>query len=63
MKNRVLPNRVVQSASKIIGMTLPTVGELYESCVIKKTTDILKDASHSMQEFYSAAESGCRCLS
>ena len=28
-----------QTVSKTIGLTLPMVGELYESCVIKKTTD------------------------
>ena len=27
-------------------MTLPTVDELYESCVTRKTTYIIKDTSH-----------------
>ena len=34
-KDKELLNRVVRSASNIIGMTLPTVDELDESCVIK----------------------------
>ena len=34
MKNKVLLNRVVGSAGNIVGMTLPTVDELNESCVI-----------------------------
>ena len=59
MKNKVLLSRVVRSARKITGMTLPSVGELYESIVIKKTTDIFKNVSHPMHEFYSVAKSGC----
>jgi len=34
-------------------MTLPTVDELYETCVMKKT-------SHPLHEFYYVAQSGCR---
>ena len=47
VKDRVQLNRIVWSASKIIGMMLPMVDELYESCVIKMT-DILKDTSHPL---------------
>ena len=42
IKNKVLLNRVVRSASYIVGMTLPAVGERYESYVTKKKTYILK---------------------
>ena len=36
-------------------MTLPTVDELYESCVVKKTTDMLKGTCHPLHECYSVA--------
>ena len=36
VKNRVLLDRVVRSASKPIGTTLPTVDELYETYMMKK---------------------------
>ena len=39
-KEKVLLSHVVQSASKMTGMTLPIMDELYESYVTKKTTDI-----------------------
>ena len=37
VKNRVLLDRVARSASKTIGTTLPTVDELYEIYMMKKT--------------------------
>ena len=40
-----------------------TVNELYETCLIKKTRDILKDTSHPLHEFYYAAQSGSRYIS
>ena len=61
--NRVLLNGVVRSTSNIIGMTLPTVDELYETCVMKKTLDILKDTSNPLHEFYYVVQSGCRYIS
>ena len=63
VKNRVLLDRVVRSASKTIGSTLPTVDELYETYIMKKTRDILKDTSHPLHEFYYVAQSGCRYIS
>ena len=63
VKNRVLLDRVVRSASKTIGSTLPTVDELYETYMMKKTRDILKDTSHPLHEFYYVAQSGCRYIS
>jgi len=39
------------------------VDELYQSCLIKKTTDILKHTFHPLREFYYVAKSGCRYLS
>ena len=42
VKKKELFNCVIRSASKITEMTLPTVDELYESCVTKKTADITK---------------------
>ena len=57
VKSRVLVNRVVQSASKIIGTTLQAVDELYESWVIMMTTHILIDTSNPLLEFYSIAKS------
>ena len=59
----MLLDRVVRSASKTIGTTLPIVNELYETCVIKKARDILKDTSHPLHEFYYVIESGCRYIS
>ena len=56
-------DRVVRSASKTIGTTLPTVNELYETCVMKKTRDTLKDASHPLHELYYVAQTGCRYIS
>ena len=63
VKNRVLLDRVVRSASKTIGSTLPTVDELYETYMMKKTRDILTDTSHPLHEFYYVAQSGCRYIS
>ena len=63
VKNRVLLDRIVRSASKTIGTTLPTVDELYELYMMKKTRDILKDTSHPLHEFYHVAQSGCRYIS
>ena len=48
VKKTVLLDLIVRSASKPIGTTLPTVNELYETCVMKKTRDILKDTSHPL---------------
>jgi len=53
----VLLHRIVRSVSKTIGMTLPTVGELYETCVIKKTRDGFKDTSHPRHKLYSVVTS------
>ena len=61
--NKVLLDRVIRSASKTIGSTLPTVDELYETYMMKKTRDILKDTSHPLHEFYYVAQSGCRYIS
>ena len=61
--NRVLLNRIVRLAGKIIGMTLPTVDELYETCVMKKTIHTLKDTSHQLHGYYYVAQSGCRSVS
>ena len=61
--NRVPLDRIVRSASKTIGTTLPTVDELYEIYMMKKTRDILKDTSHPLHEFYHVAQSGCRYIS
>ena len=63
VKNRVLLDRVVWSASKTIASTLPTVDELYKTYMMKKTRAILKDTSHPLHEFYSVAQSGCRYIS
>ena len=63
VKNRVLLDRVVRSASKTIGTALPTVDELYETYMMKKTMDILKDTSHPLHEFYYVAQSGYRYIS
>ena len=63
VKNRVLLDRVVRSASKTIGSTLPIVDELYETYMMEKTRDILKDTSHHLHEFYYVAQSGCRYIS
>ena len=52
VKNRVLQDRVVWSVSKTTGTVLPTVNELYETCVMKKTRDTLKDTSQPLHEFY-----------
>ena len=51
------------SASKTSGTTVPTVDELYEIYMMKKTRDVLKDTSHPLHEFYDVAQSGCRCIS
>ena len=50
IKNRVLLDHVVLSASKTIGTTLAIGNELYETCVKKKTRDILKDSSHPLHK-------------
>ena len=64
VKNRVVIDHVVRSASKTIGTTFPTVDELYEIYMMKqKTRDILKDTSHPLHEFYYVAQSGCRYIS
>ena len=63
VKNTVLLDRIVRSASTTIGTTLPTVDELYETYMMKKTRDILKDTSHPLHEFYYVAQSGCRYIS
>ena len=54
----MLLDRVVRSASKTISMALSTVNELYETCVMKKTTEILMDTSHLLHEFFYVAQSG-----
>ena len=63
VKNRVLLDRIVWSASKTIGTTFPKVDEHYETCVMKKTRDILKDTSHLLHECFYVAQSGCRYIS
>ena len=63
VKTKVLLDRVVRSASKTIGITLPTVNELDETFVMKKTRKILKDTCHSLPEFYYVAQSRCRYIS
>ena len=63
VKNRVLLDRMVRSASKTIGTTLPTVDELYEIYMMKKTRDILKDTSHPLHEFDHVAQCGCQYIS
>ena len=48
-----------QLLNHVVGF--PTVDGLYESRVIKRTRDILKNTSdHPMREFYSVAKLGCR---
>ena len=61
MNNKVLLNRAIRSAIKTIGIMLPTVDELYVTCVIKKT-NVLKDISHPLNKFYSVVKSGCGYL-
>ena len=63
VKNRVLLDHIVRSASTTIGTTLPTVNELYETCVMKNTRDILKDTPHPLHDFDYVAQSGCRYIS
>ena len=60
VKNRVLLDRVVRSANKTTGTTLPTVNELYETCAMG---NIIKDTSHPLHEFYYVTQSGCRYIS
>ena len=59
----MLVDPVVRSTSKTIGTTLPTVDELYETYMMKKTRDILTDTSHPLHECYYVAPSGCRYIS
>jgi len=41
-------------------MTLPTVDEVYETCVMKKTINTLKD--NPLHEFYYVAQYGSRYI-
>ena len=40
-----------RSASKTFGITLPTIDDLYESYVAKKTEDNIKDPHHPLRAF------------
>jgi len=51
VKNKDLLNLVIRSANKTFGITLPTIDDLYESYVTKKTAGIIKDLSHPLRAF------------
>ncbi len=65
LKSEKLPNlrrlqRVVRTAERIIGITLPTLQELYSSRVSKRTGKITLDPSHPAHSLFELLPSGRR---
>ena len=52
--------RVVSTAQKVIGCSLPSLEELYESRVLRRAENIMKDASHPGHSFFRKLPSGRR---
>ena len=55
--------RVIKTASKISGHSFPSLDDLYEIAIRRKSTAILNDTSHPLHEYYAIAHSGHRYLS
>ncbi len=51
---------IIRAASKIIGCDLPTIDEIYVSCLQKKGLTILKDPLHPARHLFTPLPSGRR---
>ena len=52
--------RVVRTAEKIIGVSLPSMSDIYTTRCIRKATSIVDDPSHPSHKFFSPLPSGRR---
>ena len=59
-KERAQLNRVVRTASKIIGAELPPLDQLYQERTIKKAHSIIADDSHPAHHLFELMPSGRR---
>ncbi|KAI4894559.1 hypothetical protein NFI96_004456 [Prochilodus magdalenae] len=50
--------RVVRTAEKIIGVSLPTITDIYTTRCIRKTTSIVDDHTHSSHTLFTLLPSG-----
>ncbi|KAK1802581.1 hypothetical protein P4O66_004230 [Electrophorus voltai] len=50
--------RIVRTAEKIIGVSLPSITNIYITCCIRKATNIVKDPTHPSHELFSLLPSG-----
>ena len=53
-------NKIVRTASKIIGTKLPTLDSIYHNRTIKKATSIIRDKTHPSNSFFELLPSGRR---
>ncbi|KAK1794392.1 hypothetical protein P4O66_011272 [Electrophorus voltai] len=59
--------RIVRTAEKIIGVSLPSITNIYITRCIRKTTNIVKDPTHPSHELFTLLPSGrrgrdtCKC--
>ncbi|KAI4889636.1 hypothetical protein NFI96_003622 [Prochilodus magdalenae] len=54
--------RVVRTAEKIIGVSLPTITDIYTTRCIRKTTSIVDDHTHPSHTLFTLLPSGKRCV-
>ncbi|KAK1799568.1 hypothetical protein P4O66_000370 [Electrophorus voltai] len=54
--------RIVRTAEKIIGVSLPSITNIYITRCIQKATNIVKDPTHPSHELFTLLPSGRRCL-
>ncbi|KAK1801596.1 hypothetical protein P4O66_004558 [Electrophorus voltai] len=52
--------RIVRTAEKIIGVSLPSITNIYIMCCIRKATNIVKDPTHPSHELFTLLPSGRR---
>ena len=57
-KNKI--SKIVNTASKIIGLPIESIGNFYEQQISKKLNKILSDPSHILYSEYSSLPSGRR---
>ena len=63
VKEKVRLNRVVNTASKIIARSLPSLESLYQQRLLRRAGLISHDPSHPAHDLFEPLPSSCRCRS
>lgn len=53
-------DRITKQASKLVGKNLPTVEDTYNKSLIRKSSSVIKDDSHPLNEYFNKLPSGRR---